>query len=193
MNGAIFSFVAAMVWLAAPAIAAPPAVGGPGAQSSGAEADSPAPRLAPVPRAQVTPSHPPFVGGMKSNSSSPPLMIIRRSSPSPPIVAIPRIPGPADMMVATGSGGDVRTIRSFPSNEACDAALAAVRRTVSNAFCVSATPPPPPPKFGFLAEVEGDKELVGLTPYPSLAACAAALAALPRLPGRRRMCIDRLH
>ena len=192
MNGAIFSLVAAVAWLAAPAMAAPPAAGASGAQPSGAKAASPAPR-APLTPVQVTPSYPPFVGGMKSNSSSPPTMIVRRSSPPPPIVAIPRIPGPADMMVATGSEHGLRTIRSFPSNEACDAALVTVRRTISNAFCVSTTPPPPPPKLGFLAEVEGGKELVGLTTYPSMAACAAALTALPPLPGRRRMCIDRVH
>jgi hypothetical protein len=193
MNGAIVSFVAALAWLAASAMAAPPAASGSGAQPSGAKAASPAPRLAPSPPVHATPSYPPSVGGMKSNSSSPPMMVIRRSAPPPPIVAIPRIPGPADMMVATGSEHGLRTIRSFPSNEACDAALAIVRRTFSNAFCVSTTPPPPPPKLGFLAEIEGGKELVGLTTYPSMAACAAALTALPPLPARRRMCIDRIH
>jgi hypothetical protein len=192
MNGAKFSFLAAVAWLAAPAMAARPAVGAPGAQPSGAKAASPAPRAA-FPPVHVAPSHPPFVGGMKSNSSSPPMMVIRRSAPPPPIVAIARIPGPANMMVATGSGNDLRTIRSYRSNEACDAALATVRGTVSNAFCVSTTPPPPPPQLGFLAEVEGDKELVGLTTYPSMAACTAALRALPPVPGRRRMCIDRIH
>lgn len=114
--------------------------------------------------------------------------------PAPPIVAIPRIPGPVDMMVAAGTEGELKTIRSFASNEACDEALATARRTVSNAFCVSTTPPPPPPEYGFLVEVDTAKnEIVDLKTYPSLAECERMLAVRPVRLGHQAACTPKLH
>ncbi|HTG63203.1 MAG TPA: hypothetical protein VL917_00870 [Sphingomicrobium sp.] len=145
----------------------------------------------------VTPAPPrraPMPGGMISHSKSSPAVSVRMSMPAPPVVAIPRIPGPADMMVATGEGGNVRTIESFASNEACDEALRVVRRTISNAFCVSTTLPPPPPEFGFLFVVDVEKnELVRLDTYPSMAACRQAMAAVAEKPGFKAGCTPKIH
>ena len=137
--------------------------------------------------------HPaPMPGGMVSHSSSPAPIFVGPSLPTPPIVAIPRIPGPADMIVGTGVGGEVRTIASYSSNEACDAALPTARRHSPAAVCVSTTPPPPEPELGLLAVIAGE-ELVALTPFPSMKACEAARAALPPKPNHRAVCTDRFH
>lgn len=195
MNGGITAFAIGMLGLAAAAaMVAPPAPGAGQADNGMVQVLAPAePANIATPEARP-PKPPPFVGGMISNSKAPEVVMVRTHKPPPPIVAIPRIPGPADMMVATGHDGEVRTIRSFPSNEACEEALVSVRRTISNAFCISTTPPPPPPEHGFLAEVEtATNELVALETYPSMAACERALTARAHRPGRQPVCTPKLH
>ena len=97
------------------------------------------------------------------------------------------------MMVADDDR-ELRTIASYPSNEACDEALATVRRTLSHAFCVSTTPPPPPPEHGFLFEVRlEDNEMVALETYPSMADCQRALAARAPKPGHQAGCSPKFH
>lgn len=135
----------------------------------------------------------PQPGGMVSHSISPGPVTYGKPMPQPPIVAIPRIPGPADMMVANDDR-ELRTLGSYVSNEACDEALATVRRTISNAFCVSTTPPPPPPQYGFLFELRlEDNELVALETHPSMAECQRALAARPPKPGHQAGCSPKFH
>jgi len=171
---------AAMVAPAAPGASAENAVAAPiGSPDEG-------PRIA-TPQANPVPPAP-MPGGMISNSRPTEAVSIRTHGPPPPIVAIPRIPGPADMMVATGNDGEVRTIRSYPSNQACDRALPAVRRTISNAFCVSTTPPPPEPESFALTEISAEGELLSLRMFDSSADCERALAALPAGNGRHIQC-----
>jgi hypothetical protein len=132
-------------------------------------------------------------GGMVSHSYGSGPVTYGKPMPQPPIVAIPRIPGPADMMVANDDR-ELRTLGSYASNEACDEALARVRRTISNAFCVSTTPPPPPPEYGFLFEVRlEDNELVALETHPSMAECQRVLAARPPKPGHQAGCSPKFH
>jgi hypothetical protein len=194
MNGGMTAFAIGVLGLAATAaMVAPPAPGAEEADNGAQQVAAPAG----APNIAIRDSRPPkrasSVGGMVSNSVSSPPMAVRMHMPPPPVVAIPRIPGPADMMVEHGDR-ELRTIRSFPSNEACDEALASVRRTISNAFCVSTTPPPPPPEHGYLVEVEtATNEWVGLETYPSMAACERALAARPTRPGRQAVCTPSLH
>ena len=137
----------------------------------------------------------PQPGGMISHSyPAHPVTVYGPPLPQPPIVAIPRIPGPADMMVATGRDGEVRTIQSFAPNEACDEALPTVRRTISNAFCVSTTMPPPEPEHGYLVEVHTESnEWIGLETYPSMAECQRVLAARGPKPGIQSACTPKLH
>ena len=195
MNSGLVVFVAAVT-----AVAAATALVAPSAQdpSNAQLEEAPAPAAPPPPIATPSTPEPPRAApqgyGMVSHSISQPAVSVRMSMPPPPIVAIPRIPGPADMMVATGEGGNVRTIESYSSNEACDEALRTVRRTISNAFCVSTTPPPPPPEYGFLFEVDtASNELVRLDTFPSMAACRQALAALGSRPGRQAGCTSKIH
>lgn len=135
--------------------------------------------------------------GMVSNSApAGPAMVLPNPSGRgpPPIVAIPRIPGPADMTIAGDQPGEVRTVQSFASNEACDEALPAARRRWSDAVCISTTPPPPPPEYGFLYEVRiEDNEMVRLETHPSMAACERALAARPARPGHQAGCSPKFH
>lgn len=179
---------------AAAAMVAPPPAEAPAeapAANQAAEAVSPPikatdvkpPYVAPPPRVMV--SH---------STSGPAISVPGTGRPPPPIVAIPRIPGPADMTIIGDRPGDVVTIRSFPSNEACDEALPAARRRYSDAVCISTTPPPPPPEYGFLFEVRmEDNEMVALETYPSMAACRQALAARPAKPGHQAGCSPKFH
>ena len=178
-------FAVGVVALAAAAATMVPP--GPGASANEATQPPPAREAKPRPPA-------PQPGMMVSHSSSPGPVTVRMSMPPPPIVAIPRIPGPADMMVPTGKDGEVRTFRSFSSNEACDEALAVTRRTISNVFCVSTSPPPPPPEHGYLIEVDrAQNDIVDLQTHPSMAACKAALASRRLQPGRQAICTPKLH
>ena len=153
-------------------------------------------KAAPIPIAtqEARPRKPaPQPGGMISHSRGSGPVTIHTPMPQPPIVAIPRIPGPTDMMVVRGDK-ELVTLHSFASNEACDAALATVRRTISNAFCVSTTPPPPEPEHGYLVEVHIESnEWVGLETYPSMAECERALAARAPKPGYQTGCTPKLH
>ena len=195
MNGGIMAFAIGVLGLAATAaMVAPPATIADEAENGAGQAPAPADQSNIVTREARRRKPAPSVGVMVSHSSSPGPISVGIAMPPPPIVAIPRIPGPADMMVATGHGGEVRTIRSFRSNEACDEALAKVRRTISNAFCVSTTPPPPPPEHGFLIEVDtAIDDVVGLTTYPSMHACEEARSARPSRPDRQFVCTSKLH
>lgn len=125
------------------------------------------------------------VAGLAGAGAAPP-------AAAPPVVAVPRAPGAADTVVVSGRRNRGRTLGSYPSNEACDAALAGVRRTHPRAVCLSGTMLPRPPRFGLLVQIEHNV-IVGLQPFSSMAECKAALRQLPRAPGRRRMCVDRLH
>ena len=175
---------------AAAAMVAPPPADAPAANQA---ADAPSPPIA------ATDVEPPYVAPpprvMVSHSSAPPPVMVPGSGrPPPPIVAIPRIPGPADMTIIGERPGEVVTIRSFPSNEACDRALPAARRRYSDAVCISTTPPPPPPEYGFLFEVRvEDNEMVALETYPSMAECRQALAARPARPGHQAGCSPKFH
>lgn len=193
MNSGLTIFALGIVGLAATAAMVAP--DDRHASSTTAEA-APAPSAGPnitVQKLKPPPRPAPQPGGMVSHSISQPAVTVRMSQPQPPIVAIPRIPGPADMMVEHGDR-ELRRIRSYTSNEACDEALATVRRTISNAFCVSTTPPPPPPEHGYLVEVDTlSNEVVGLQTYPSMAACQSALAARPATNSRQGFCTPRLH
>ncbi len=192
MNGGLAMFALGVTGLAAAAAVVAPASETPSDKPVMVAAT--APPESPTNRDARPPRPAPQPGGMISHSISPPPAVYGKPMPLPPTVAIPRIPGPADMMVATGRRGEVRTIRSFPSNEACDEALAEVRRSISNAFCVSTTPPPPPPEYGFLVEVDtAANEIVGLETHPSMAECARVLASRPARPGIRRVCTPKLH
>ena len=192
----VIASASALALASAAAMVAPSAV----ARPDPAQAKPAAPQppvmtaVSPPPVTSRAVPHPaPMPGGMISHSSSPGAVIYHGPSlPTPPIVAIPRIPGPADMIVGTGVGGEVRTIASYPSNEACDAALPTARRHSPAAVCVSTTPPPPEPELGLLAVIAGE-ELVALTPFPSMKACEAARAALPSKPNHRAVCTDRFH
>lgn len=135
----------------------------------------------------------PQPGGMISHSKGSGPVTVNMPIPQPPIVAIPRIPGPADMMVVRGDK-ELVTLRSFPSNEACDEALAEMRRTITNAFCASTTPPPSPPEHGYLVEVHVESnEWVGLETYPSMAECERVLGSRSPKPGIQAACTPKLH
>ena len=170
---------------AAAAMVAPPAAEAPAAPAAPAPPiatrEAPPPKVAPQP------------GGMVSNSISGPAVTVRMRAPNPPVVAIPRIPGPADLMEATGRDGEVRTIRSFASNEACDEALPRYRGDHPDAFCVSTTIPQEP-EYGFLVEVDVEKnEIVALETHPSMAECRRVLAARTLRPGHQAACTPKLH
>jgi hypothetical protein len=172
---------------AAAAMVAPPPAEAPAANEAAAPPPPIATRETMPPRAASQP------GVMVSNSTSGPAVSVRMRVPNPPIVAIPRIPGPADLMEATGQDGEVRTIRSFSSNEACDEALPRYRGNHPDAFCVSTTIPQPP-EYGFLVEVDVEKnEIVTLETHPSMSDCRQVLAGRTPRPGIQSACTPKLH
>lgn len=187
MNNGLLVFVFGVTGLAAAAAMVVPAPEAPAADRTA------------TPPITIQEARPPQVApigqGMVSNSKSSGPVAARMWPPPPntPIVAIPRIPGPADMMVARGDK-ELVTLQGFPSNEACDEALPKARYRHPDAFCISTTPPPPPPEHGYLVEVHVESnEWIGLETYPSMAACERALAARPAKPGHQAACTPRLH
>jgi len=147
-----------------------------------------------VARELKPPAPAPQPGVMITNISSGPAVAVKMlpPPPNPPIVAIPRIPGPADMMVAR-EDRELATLQSFPSNEACDEALRKARGRHPDAFCVSTTMPVEP-KHGFLIEVDvATNELMRLETFPSMPECEAALAGRVPRAGLQRACIDKIH
>ena len=191
MKSGLAIFALGVIGIAAvAATVAPPATQVPATN----EAD-PSPPIAT--REAKPPAPAPQPGGMVSHSmSGGPAVIVPGPSGRgpPPIVAIPRIPGPADMTIAGDQPGEVRTIRSFPSNEACDDALPAARQRYSDAVCISTTLPPPPPEYGFLVEVDIDRnEIVTLETHPSMAECQRILRSRTPRPGMQSACTPKLH
>lgn len=192
MNGGLAMFAIGVIGLAAAAAVVAPASQPPEGNQISIPSAAPPPTVA-TGEAKPPPRPAPQPGGMISHSYGPGPVTHGKPLRPPPIVAIPRIPGPADMMVADDDR-QLRTLHSFPSNEACDEALAEVRRTISNAFCVSTTPPPAPPEHGFLVEVDTARnEIVGFETHPSMAECGRVLAARSARPGIRRICTPKIH
>jgi hypothetical protein len=90
------------------------------------------------------------------------------------------------MMVPIGTA-DLRTLKSFSSIEACEAALPKARRSFSNAFCVSTAPPEPEPDHAELLVFTAN-ELLSFKSFPSLEACEKVRAQQLPPAGAQSVC-----